>query len=269
VSGVTFEAVSVTYDARVVVRELHLEVGAGEWVGLIGPNGAGKTTVLRAAAGLVPHAGRIGVGSRALAGLGAKAIARLIAFVPQSPQMPAGMSVAQYVLLGRSPHLSYLGREGARDREVVAGVLRRLSLDGLAARPLDRLSGGERQRAAIARALAQESPVLLVDEPTSSLDVGTQQDVLELIDGLRAERGLTVIAAMHDLTLAGQYSDRLVLIVGGEVRAVGRPAAVLTEQMIAEHYGARVRVLRLPGAAPVVAPVRSPPTCSTARETAP
>jgi iron complex transport system ATP-binding protein len=269
VSGVTFEAVSVTYEARVVVRELYLEVSAGEWVGLIGPNGAGKTTVLRAAAGLVPHAGRIGVGPRALAGLGAKEIARLIAYVPQSPQMPAGMSVAQYVLLGRSPHLSYLGREGSRDREVVSSVLRRLSLDELAARPLDRLSGGERQRAAIARALAQESPVLLVDEPTSSLDVGTQQDVLELIDGLRAERGLTVIAAMHDLTLAGQYSDRLVLIVGGEVRAVGPPAAVLTEQAIGEHYGARVRVLRLPGAGHVVAPIRSPPTCGTARESAP
>jgi len=262
VSGVRFEGVTVAYEANVVVRGLDLDVAAGEWVGLIGPNGAGKTTVLRAAAGLVPHEGRIGIGGTPLADLGAKELARRVAFVPQHPQMPAGMTVAQYVLLGRSPHLSYLGREGERDRLAVARVLERLWLDPLAARPLDRLSGGERQRAAIARALAQEAPVLLVDEPTSALDVGTQQEVLELIDGLRAERGLTVLAAMHDLTLAGQYAGRLVLLVGGEVRAAGRPAEVLTEAAIGRHYGARVRVLQVPGAGHVVAPVRSPPTCA-------
>jgi iron complex transport system ATP-binding protein len=262
VSGVTFEAVSVAYDGNVVVRGLDLDVVAGEWVGLIGPNGAGKSTILRAAAGLVAYEGRIAIGADQLAGLRAKEVARRIAFVPQSPRMPAGMTVAQYVLLGRSPHLSYLAREGGHDRAVVAGVLRRLALDGLAARPLDHLSGGERQRAAIARALAQESPLLLVDEPTSALDVGTQQEVLELIDALRAERGLTVVAAMHDLTLAGQYANRLVLVVRGEVRAVGPPGEVLTEEAITRHYGARVRVLHLPGAVHVVAPVRSPATCA-------
>ena len=255
-SGVSLAAVSIAYDAGVVVHEIDLEVAAGEWVGLIGPNGAGKTTVLRAVAGLIPYTGRISIGTRSLTDFKAKDLARRIAFVPQSPQMPAGMSVAQYVLLGRSPHLSYFAREGARDRRVVADVLDRLWLSALAGRPLDRLSGGERQRAVIARALAQESPLLLVDEPTSALDVGRQQEVLELIDRLRAERGLTVIAAMHDLTLAGQYADRLTLVVGGEVKAVGAPPEVLTEDVIGEHYRAQVRILRLPDAGHVVAPVR-------------
>ena len=256
-SGITFAAVSIAYDAGDVVRGLDLEVADGEWVGLIGPNGAGKTTILRAVVRLVSYAGRISIGSRSVAELKPKDLARRIAFVPQSPQMPAGMSVAQYALLGRSPHLSYFAREGARDRRIVAAILDRLWLGPLAARPLDRISGGERQRAAIARALAQESPILLVDEPTSALDIGRQQEVLELIDRLRAERGLTVIAAMHDLTLAGQYADRLALLVGGQLQASGKPAEVLTETTIGRHYGAHVRVLRLPGAGHVVAPIRA------------
>jgi len=139
----------------------------------------------------------------------------------------------------------------------VAGILERLALDRLAARPLDHLSGGERQRAAIARALAQQAPVLLVDEPTSSLDVGRQQEVLELIDELRAEQGLTVIAAMHDLTLAGQYADRMALLVGGNLVAVGTPAEVLTEPAIADHYQAQVRVMQMNGSGRAVIPIRA------------
>ncbi len=253
---VAFAGVSVAYDTNVVLRDFDLEVAGGEWVSLIGPNGAGKTTVLRATAGLVRFQGHITIGGVQLGALRARELARRMAFVPQAPHMPAGMQVAQYVLLGRSPHLSYLAREGARDRAVVADLLDRLWLAPLATRPLDRLSGGERQRAVIARALAQQSPILLVDEPTSALDIGRQQEVLELIDGLRLERGLTVIAAMHDLTLAGQYSDRLVLLVAGEVQSVGTPSQVLTEGVIGRHYGAEVRVLRVAGGGHVVAPLR-------------
>ena len=171
--------------------------------------------------------------------------------------MPDGMSVSQYVLLGRSPHLTYFGKEGRRDHRIVADILERLSLDALAARPLDHLSGGERQRAAIARALAQQAPILLVDEPTSSLDVGRQQEVLELIDHLRIEEGLTVIAAMHDLTLAGQYADRIALVVGGRLAAVGTPADVLTEPAIADHYQAQVRVMQMNGSGRAVIPIRA------------
>ena len=134
--------------------------------------------------------------------------------------------------------------------------MRRLGLDELASRAIDRLSGGERQRAAIARALAQQAPVLLIDEPTTSLDVGRQQSVLELIDQLRREQELTVIAAMHELTLAGQYADRLALLVGGRLVAIGSASEVLTEPAIAEHYRAQVKVIEMNGSGTAVVPVR-------------
>jgi cobalamin transport system ATP-binding protein len=257
VSEVTLERVRVSYDGVAVVQDLDLCAASGEWLCLIGPNGAGKTSVLRAVAGLVGHEGEIRIGSTSTRALGPRAIARRVAMLHQEPQTPVGMTVAQYVMLGRTPHLGYLGREGTGDRRVVAEILQRLSLVGFATRPLDHLSGGERQRAAIARALAQQAPVLLIDEPTSSLDVGRQQEVLELIDEIRRERALTVIAAMHELTLAGQYADRLALLVEGRLVASGPAAELLTEPTIAEHYGASVKVIEMNGAGRAVVPVRS------------
>ena len=255
-SGVTVKGLSVIYDGALAVDGLDLDVQEGEWLSLIGPNGAGKTSVLRAIANLVPFAGDVRVGGRAVSDLGRRELARKVSMLVQEPDMPAGMTVAHYVLLGRSAHLGYLGRESEQDRRVVAETLQRLSLDPLAARPVDHLSGGERQRVAIARALAQQSPLLLVDEPTTSLDVGRQQSVLELIDELRRDRALTVISAMHDLTLAGQYADRLALLVGGRLIAAGRPADILTEAVIAEHYQARVAVVEVNGNGHAVVPVR-------------
>jgi iron complex transport system ATP-binding protein len=256
VNDVVLHGVTIAYESEVVVSGLDLEIASGEWLALIGPNGAGKTTILRAIARLVAYQGEIRIGGEAVAAMGGPQLARRVALVMQQPHMPEGMSVSQYVLLGRSPHLAYFGKEGRKDQRVVAGILERLALDRLAARPLDHLSGGERQRAAIARALAQQAPVLLIDEPTSSLDVGRQQEVLELIDGLRAEDGLTVIAAMHDLTLAGQYADRMALLVAGKLVAAGTPGEVLTEPAIADHYQAQVRVLQMNGAGRAVIPIR-------------
>ena len=255
-SEVVLDGVHVAYDSGPVVNGLDLAVTSGEWLSLIGPNGAGKTTILRAIARLVDFVGEIRIGRHSVTKLGARELARKVAMVLQEPHMPEGMTVAQYVLLGRSPHLSYFGREGWYDRRLVADILERLSLDTFAARPLDHLSGGERQRAAIARALAQQAPILLIDEPTSSLDVGRQQEVLELIDELRREHELTVIAAMHDLTLAGQYADRLALLVAGKLVAVGPAAEVLTEPAISEHYRAQVKVLSMNGSGRAVVPVR-------------
>jgi len=256
VSGVTVKDLSVAYDGALAVDALDLEVPEGEWLSLIGPNGAGKTSVLRAIANLVPFRGDVRVGGHAVASLGRRELARRVSMLVQEPDMPAGMTVAHYVLLGRSAHLGYLGRESDQDRRIVAETLQRLGLEPFAARPLDHLSGGERQRVAIARALAQESPVLLVDEPTTSLDVGRQQSVLELIDELRHDRSLTVISAMHDLTLAGQYADRLALLVGGRLVAAGAPAEILVESVIAEHYRARVAIVDLNGSGHAVVPVR-------------
>jgi len=265
-SDVVLSDLTIAYDSDVVVSELDLSISSGEWLALIGPNGAGKTTILRAIARLVAYEGNIEIGGVAVAAMGGRELARRVAMVMQEPHMPEGMSVSQYVLLGRSPHLTYFGKEGRRDQRVVADILERLSLDRFAARPLDHLSGGERQRAAIARALAQQAPILLVDEPTSSLDVGRQQEVLELIDELRAEQGLTVIAAMHELTLAGQYADRLALLVGGKLVALGAPAEVLTEPAIATHYHANVHVLSLNGSGRAVVPVRSQPRSEPQQE---
>lgn len=256
-SEVAVRELSVAYGPVRAVRSLDLQVSSGEWLTLVGPNGAGKSSILRAIARLTPYAGRIDIGREDVARLGGRQLARQVAIVLQAPHMPGGMTVSQYVMLGRSPHLGYLGKEGRHDVEVVSGVLERLGLDAFAGRTLEQLSGGERQRAAVARALAQEAPVLLVDEPTSSLDISRQQEVLELIDEMRTAHGLTVIAAMHDLTLAGQYADRLALLVGGELVMTGRPGEVLNEATITTHYGARVQVFRDGDASPAVVPLRA------------
>jgi len=239
-----------------VVDGVDLHVPVGTWTMLIGPNGAGKSTLLRAVAGLVEHTGTARVDGIDLATLGARARARLLALVPQDPLLPPEMTVNEYTLLGRTAHLGFLGRTGARDTDVAREATARLGLTGLADRALGSMSGGERQRAVLARALAQQAPVLLLDEPTTSLDVGRQQEVLDLVATLQTERGLTVLGAMHDLTLAGQYADRLALIDGGSVIAYGPPEQVLVEPLIAHHYRARVRVEHIDGA-PVVLPARA------------
>ena len=255
-SAVSLHELSVSYAGADAVTAFDLTVSSGEWVSLIGPNGAGKTSVLRAIAGLAHHGGEVCIGERRTDQLSARELARQVAMLPQEPLIPVGMPVAHYVLLGRSPHLGYLGRERAADRRIVARILDRLSLTALAARPVEQLSGGERQRAAIARARAQQAPVLLIDEPTTSLDIGRQQEVLELVDQIRRDEELTVIAAMHELTLAGQYSDRLALLVGGRLVATGAPGEILTEGTIAQHYAAQVQVFEMNGSGRAVVPVR-------------
>jgi iron complex transport system ATP-binding protein len=253
---IRLEHVSIGYDGVPVVRDISLGVPPGGWLTLIGPNGAGKTSVLRGVAGLVGHQGCIALGGVAVRDLAPRELARRVAVVPQEPEVPSGMTVAEYVLLGRTPYLSYLAREGARDRRIAGDVIERLQLGTLATRQLGRLSGGERRRAVIGRALAQQAPILLLDEPTAALDVGRQQDVLDLIDDLRTQDGLTVLAAMHDLTLAGQYAENLALLVDGEMVACGSADEVLTQGSIERHYGARVRVLPVLAAGRAVVPVR-------------
>ena len=236
-------ALSVELGGRDVVDRVDLTVEDGEWVTVIGPNGAGKTTLLRALARLVHARGTIEVDERPISLLSRRALAQLVAFVPQLPFVPADMTVADYVLLGRTPHIGYFGSERRVDVEAARSALATLDLGSLAERRLGTLSGGERQRVVLARAVAQQAPVLLLDEPTSSLDAGRQQEALELIDALRLDARLTVVATMHDLTLAGQYATRLVLLSGGRIVAQGGAEEVLTEPLIAEHYGANVRVV--------------------------
>jgi iron complex transport system ATP-binding protein len=224
---------------------------------LIGPNGAGKSTLLRAVAGLVAFTGTIDIGGRSTTGMTRRRLSQLVAFLPQRPVLPEGVSVTDYVSIGRTPYIPYWGTESDEDRAVVGEVLERLGLEGLAHRQLESLSGGETQRAVLARALAQRSQVLLLDEPTSALDIGHQQQVLELIDELRLEQGLTVVTALHDLTLAGQFASHLVLLDHGVVVSEGPAREVLTEERIEQHYAATVKVVDEPGAGPTVIPVRS------------
>ena len=244
-SAIALDGVTVRLGGRPVVREVTAQVECGEWVALIGPNGAGKTTLLRAIAGLLPYDGQISLFERPAADLERRERARLLAVVPQEPETPPWLTVAEYALMGRTPHLGPLAREGAADRDAAARALDRLGLEPFAERPLGTLSGGERQRVVVARALAQEAPIVLLDEPTAALDIGHQQQALELLDALRSADGLTLVAAMHDLTLAAQYADRVLLLAEGRIVADGAPADVLTASALAEHYGASVRVVTL------------------------
>jgi iron complex transport system ATP-binding protein len=247
--------VTVTLGSRDVLRSVDLDVDRGEWVSIVGPNGSGKTTLLRYIAGLVDGPGELRLDGRRAASYTRRERAQLVALVPQAPVIPDGTRVIDYVLLGRTPHIRPLGVEGPRDLAAVHDALVRLDLIPFADRVVATLSGGERQRVLIARALAQGSPVVLLDEPTTALDVGHQQQVLELIDRLRREHQLTVVTTMHDLTLAGQYAERLVLLDDGTVVVDGCAADVLTEANLRRYYGAHVRILENDGA-PVVMPVR-------------
>ena len=263
--AVRIQSVAVTLDSTQVLRSVNLEVEAGDWVNVIGPNGAGKTTLLRAVLGLVPFQGSI-----AINGLGDRrrsARARHVAYVPQTPVIPPGMLVADYVLLGRTPHRSVFAAETATDRRIAAEVLERLDLGGFTERTVQSLSGGERQRTVLARALAQQTEVVLLDEPTTALDLGHQQDVLELVESLRRERGLTVIATLHDLTLAARYGDQVAILADGVIARRGTPGEVLTVANIAEHFDAKVRVIDDPEG-PVIVPATVAPDTLPAAEAA-
>jgi iron complex transport system ATP-binding protein len=254
-TAVSVRDVAVRLGGTPILRGVDLDVAIGEWVTIIGPNGAGKSTLLRAVGGLLPAAGTVELFGTGTTRLKNRQRAQIVAMVPQSPIVPPGISVVDYVMLGRTPYISPLGRESRRDVRVVDEVLEQLDLAALGERPLETLSGGERQRVFLARALAQEAPLLMLDEPTAALDIGHQQDVLELVDELRRDRDLTVLATMHELSIAGEYADRLVLLANGRVAVQGTPSAVLTEELLAEHYGARVRVVAGEHG-PLVVPVR-------------
>ncbi len=251
-TAVEINDVHVSFGSVEVLSGISLQVEAGEWLSIIGPNGAGKSTLLRAIAGAVDISGSVLIGGSSTADLKPKERALRVSWVPQSPVIPAGMAVFDYVLLGRTPHLGLFAHESSRDIEIVEQVIADLDLESLAGRSVDTLSGGEQQRAAIARAVAQQAPLMLLDEPTSALDLGHQQEVLDVLDRLRTEHGQTMISTMHDLTLAGQCATRLVLVDRGTIVASGSAVDVLTEANIAAHYRARVQVLHRDGAVVVV-----------------
>lgn len=233
----------VSIDGKDIVRDISLTISSGEWLCIIGPNGAGKSTLLRSLAGILPSQGDMTIDDSDLRALGTRDRACWIAYVAQEPVMPRGMKVFDYVMLGRTAHLKLLASESVKDIEMTNLVLAELGLTEFAQRDVATMSGGERQRVAIARALAQASPIVLLDEPTTALDVGYQQEVLELIDRLRNEQKIAVISTMHDLTVSGLYPDELMLMAKGSCVERGSARTVLTAQNIATHYNATVRII--------------------------
>jgi iron complex transport system ATP-binding protein len=254
------EGLTVAYTSGgrelVALRSVSFELRAGEVLGLVGPNGSGKTTFIRAVTGAVrPAAGRVMVGGRDATSLSQRELARLMAVVPQDPSLPPAFAALECVLMGRTPHLRLLQNESRHDLAIARRAMIATDTWALADRLLGELSGGERQRVVVARALAQETPVLLLDEPTTHLDIGHQAGVLQLVRRAALTDGKAVLAVVHDLTLSAQYCDRLVMLRDGGVVASGAPAKVLDPAVLREVYGVPVDVFPHPATGrPVVAP---------------
>ncbi|HEY0217656.1 MAG TPA: ABC transporter ATP-binding protein [Cellulomonas sp.] len=229
---------TVGYGDRVVVQGLDLDVLPGRVTAIVGANACGKSTLLRAMSRLLaPRGGQVLLDGRAVHRMPAKELARTLGLLPQSPTAPEGITVGDLVSRGRHPHHGLLTRWRPEDDVAVAAALEATSTADLADRPVDELSGGQRQRVWIAMALAQQTDLLLLDEPTTFLDVSHQVEVLDLLTDLNRSRGTTVVLVLHDLNLAARYADRLVALVAGRVHAAGDPADVLTEDTVRAVFG--------------------------------
>ena len=255
----TVRGVQVSYGARDVLRGLDLDAPRGELLAIIGPNGCGKTTLLRAITGVLSFHGEITIDGASVREQRPAALARRVAAVTQGATLPSGFSAFDVAMMGRTPHLRLLQSESRRDVAIVRAAMERTDCWSLRERPVEELSGGERQRVVIARALAQQPQLLLLDEPTSHLDVQHQVDTFALMLGLCREQQLTVVAVVHDLTLAAHFAGRIALMSAGRIVASGVPADVLTADTIAATYGMSVRVLSHPDTGrPIIVPEALP-----------
>jgi iron complex transport system ATP-binding protein len=250
------EGLSVSYGSRRVLHSISLDLHAGEVLAMIGPNGAGKSTLIRAASGVIPlQAGKVGVNGDDLHAQPVMRRARSLAVVPQAVKMPPAFTVWETVLLGRTPYLNFLGHVSRKDEEIARQALQKVDALDLSERRVGELSGGEQQRVLLARALAQATPILLLDEPTVHLDLQHQFSLMEIVRTLAHTDHLAVLIALHDLNLAARYADRVALLVGGEIKATGTPRQVLTQEIISTTYHLPVHVIPHPYAdVPLVLP---------------
>jgi len=231
------------YDESWVLDGLSFEVREGEILGIIGPNGSGKTTILRILSSvLIPQGGEVRIRGKNLLELKQKEIAQIIGVVPQDTYFPFPFTVGEVVLMGRSPWFSGFGFESSEDLQIASQAMALTNTLSFSNRLIFELSGGERQRAIIARALAQEAQVMLLDEPTAYLDIGYQIEIYDLIKKLNAEKKLTLIIVSHDLNLASEYCDRLILLDGGRIYKMGTPKEVITEENLSRVYQSKVLV---------------------------
>jgi iron complex transport system ATP-binding protein len=235
--------VSLGYNKQIVLHNISLEAKPREMLGIIGPNGSGKSTVIRGITRLIkPSSGHIFLDGKNVADMSHRDLAQLVAVVPQNPTLPELFTALEVVLMGRTPHLGLLRYEGEQDLAIVQKAMKATQTLAFAERRVGELSGGERQRLTIARALAQEPKIMLMDEPTANLDINYQIETLDLARQLCQEQGLIVVVTLHDLNLASQYCDRLVMLNDGRVYCQGIPKAVINAQTIKEVYGAEVYV---------------------------
>jgi iron complex transport system ATP-binding protein len=251
------EGVRLGYGDRTIVDDLDLEVLHGTVTAVIGPNGCGKSTLLRALGRLLaPTKGHVLLDGRRIDRMPTKEVATVLGLLPQAPTAPEGLTVGDLVARGRHPHQAWYRQWSGDDEAAVAEALAWTGIADLAERPVDELSGGQRQRAWISMALAQGTELLLLDEPTTFLDLAHQVEVLELVDRLHTERGRTVVMVLHDLNLAARYADRLVAMRDGQIMASGTPAEVITEPLLREVFGLDARVVPDPvTGTPLVVPI--------------
>jgi iron complex transport system ATP-binding protein len=247
----------LAYDDRVVVPDLSLTVPQGRITAIVGANACGKSTLLRALARLLtPRAGSVLLDGRSVHSLPTRAVARSLGILPQAPVAPDGLTVVDLVTRGRSPHQSWWRQWSAADEQAVDDALRATELTDLADRAVDELSGGQRQRAWIAMAIAQETPVLLLDEPTTFLDLAHQIDVLDLVVDLNRREGRTIVMVLHDLNQACRYADHVVAMKSGRIAAQGEPAEVLTAATVEEVFDVRCQVTTDPvSGTPLIVPI--------------
>ena len=240
------QKLSLAYDDHIVIRELGLSIPMGEITVLIGANGCGKSTLLRGMARLLkPHTGSIYLNGKDIHSLPTRQIARQLGILPQAPSAPAGLTVRELVIQGRYPYRGLLQQWTAEDERVTSEALAITSMAELSDRPLDTLSGGQRQRAWIAMALAQDTDILLLDEPTTYLDLAHQVDVLDLLSHLNAD-GRTIVLVLHDLNQACRYADHLVALRDGQIYAQGNPAEIVTAELVRQVFGLPCQVIADP-----------------------
>ncbi|HNX39932.1 MAG TPA: ABC transporter ATP-binding protein [Methanothrix sp.] len=252
--NITIKNLTFSYNSHRILDGLNISIESSEVVSLVGPNGSGKTTLLKCMDRILRPKGSILLDGREMESLSRQDVARQIGYVPQSSSTPLATTVFDTVLMGRRPHIGW--RVGQTDLDRVAEVLERLHLEDLAMRDFSQLSGGQKQKVLIARALAQEPAVLLLDEPTSNLDMLHQLEVMETVSSLVREKGISAVMAIHDLNLASRFSDRLVMLKDGSVFAEGEPGALLSEENISRVYGIEAMVMNAMGR-PYVVPLRS------------
>ncbi|WP_194818511.1 ABC transporter ATP-binding protein [Nocardia sp. XZ_19_385] len=251
------EDVTLGYGDSVIVDGLTLEIAPAVVTTVIGPNGCGKSTLLRSLGRLLkPHQGRVVLDGKAISSMKTKDVARVVGMLPQTPVAPEGLTVGDLVARGRHPHQSWIRQWSATDEAEVLLALEQTGIADLADRPLDELSGGQRQRAWISMALAQGTDILLLDEPTTYLDLAHSIEVLDLVDRLHDDMGRTVVMVLHDLNLAIRYSDQLIVMRSGQIIAQGPPADIISAELLREVFGLSATVLEDPvSGRPMIVPI--------------